>query len=61
MPPAANQRLDANPTIHIQMNFLGSTVALRAGELNYGILRSAMAARTLSRHAAVFSGFPQVS
>jgi hypothetical protein len=25
MPPAAYQRLDANPTIHMQMRFLGST------------------------------------
>src|SRR5262249_43165834 len=25
LPPAAYQRLDANPTIHMQMRFLGST------------------------------------
>jgi hypothetical protein len=28
MPPAAYQRLDANPTIHMQMRFLGSTVGV---------------------------------
>src|SRR5215831_18487561 len=27
MPPAAYQRLDANPTSHMQMRFLGSTVS----------------------------------
>src|SRR5215467_1225741 len=27
MPPAAYQRLDANPTIHMPMRFLGSTVS----------------------------------
>src|SRR5215467_7699996 len=32
MPPAAYQRLDANPTIHMQMRFLGSTVGVGAGE-----------------------------
>jgi hypothetical protein len=31
MPPAAYQRLDANPTIHMQMSFSGSTMPSEAG------------------------------
>jgi hypothetical protein len=31
MPPAAYQRLDANPTIHMQMSFSGSTIELMLG------------------------------
>src|SRR5215813_2071815 len=33
MPPAAYQRLDANPTIHMQMRFLGSTVKRKGDDL----------------------------
>src|SRR5215813_6084027 len=39
MPLAAYQRVDANPTIHMQMRFLGSTIdpKLVADQLGHGL------------------------
>jgi hypothetical protein len=47
MPPAAYQRLDANPTIHMQMRFLGTkgSQSLRALRLKTDQQAKAMEAR----------------
>src|SRR5215831_16818440 len=42
MPPAAYQRLDANPTIHMQMRFLGSTIGIHLSEMRYRVTKQGL-------------------